>query len=52
MHIVFQQEDVNTLSKSFELDESLRSEIFEIKDDYAAGPLKNIPFIIYKRKII
>ena len=42
MHIVFQQEDVNTLSKSFELDESLRSEIFEIKDDYAAGPLKNI----------
>ena len=42
MHIVFQQEDVKTLSKSFELDESLRSDIFEIKDDYAVGPLKNI----------
>ena len=42
MHIVFQQEDVKTLSKSFELDESLRSEIFEIKDDYAVGPLGNI----------
>ncbi|MEO9005014.1 MAG: DUF3658 domain-containing protein [Ginsengibacter sp.] len=42
MHIVFQQEDVNTLLKSFELDESLRSEIFEIKDDYAVGPIKDI----------
>ena len=42
MHIVFQQDDVNTLSKSFELDESLRSKIFEIKDDYAVGPLNGI----------
>lgn len=42
MHIVFQQEDVKTLSKAFELDESLQSEIFEIKDDFAVGPLKNI----------
>jgi hypothetical protein len=42
MHIVFQQEDVKTLSKTFELDESLRSEIFEIKDDFAVGPLKDI----------
>jgi len=42
MHIVFQQEDVNTLTKSFDLDESLRDEIVEIKDDYAVGPLMNI----------
>ncbi len=42
MHIVFQQEDVKTLSKTFELDESLRSDIFEIKDDFAVGPLKDI----------
>ncbi len=42
MHIVFQQEDINTLSKSFELDETLRSEIVLIKDDFAVGPLKNI----------
>ena len=42
MHIVFQQEDVKTLSKSFELDESLRDEIFEIKDDFAVGPLHEI----------
>jgi hypothetical protein len=42
MHIVFQQPDINTLTKSFDLDESLRDEIVEIKDDYAVGPLKNI----------
>ncbi len=42
MHIVFQQEDVKTLSKTFELDDSLQSKIFEIKDDFAVGPLKNI----------
>ena len=42
MHIVFQQEDINTLSKSFDLDESLRSEIVLIRDDFAVGPLKDI----------
>ena len=41
-HVVFQQEDVKTLSKSFELDDSLRGKIFEIKDDFAVGPLKDI----------
>jgi hypothetical protein len=42
MHIVFQKEDINTLTKSFDLDESLRGEIIEIRDDYAVGPLKDI----------
>lgn len=42
MHIVFQQEDIKTLSKSFELDESIRGEIVLIKDDFAVGPLKEI----------
>lgn len=42
MHIVFQQADINTLSRSFDLDESLNDEIVEIKDDYAVGPLKDI----------
>jgi hypothetical protein len=42
MHIVFQEQDINTLTKSFDLDESLRDEIVEIKDDYAVGPIKNI----------
>ncbi len=42
MHIVFQQEDIYTLSKSFELDETLRGELIQIKDDFAVGPLKDI----------
>ena len=42
MHIVFQKEDQNTLTKSFELDESLRDEIVVIKDDYSLGPIKDI----------
>lgn len=42
MHIVFQQADINILSKSFDLDESLRNEIVQIKDDFAVGPLKDI----------
>lgn len=42
MHIVFQKEDINTLSNSFDLDESLRDEIIQIKDDFSVGPLKNI----------
>ena len=42
MHIVFQEQDINTLTKSFDLDESLRDEIVGIKDDYAVGPIKNI----------
>ncbi len=41
-HVVFQQEDVKTLKKSFELDETLSGRIYEIKDDFAVGPLKNI----------
>jgi len=42
MHIVFQKEDQNTLTKSFELDESLRDEIVVIKDDFSLGPIKDI----------
>ena len=42
MHIVFQQQNINTLSKSFELDESLRNEIILITDDFSVGPLKDI----------
>jgi hypothetical protein len=42
MHIVFQKEDINTLTKSFNLDESLRKEVIEIRDDYSVGPLKHI----------
>lgn len=42
IHIVFQQADVPALQKSFELDESIRGEIIEIKDEFAVGPIKDI----------
>ncbi|MEP7231463.1 MAG: DUF3658 domain-containing protein [Ginsengibacter sp.] len=42
LHIVFQEQDVIALSKSFELDEGLKGNITEIKDDFSAGPLLNI----------
>jgi hypothetical protein len=42
IHVVFQSADVTTLKKAIELDESLDADIFEIKDDFAVGPLENI----------
>ena len=42
IHIVFQQADVDTLKKAMELDTSLSGEIFEIKDEWGVGPLKDI----------
>lgn len=42
IHIVFQHADVAVLKKSFELDETLRGEIIEIKDDFAVGPIAHI----------
>lgn len=42
IHIVFQEADVAPLLKSFELDETLKGEIMQVKDDYAVGPLLNI----------
>ena len=42
IHIVFQQADITTLKKAIELDETLKGEVLEIKDDFAVGPLENI----------
>lgn len=42
IHIVFQHADVAALAKSFDLDETLRGDIIEIKDDFAVGPIMNI----------
>lgn len=42
IHLVFQTADVDTLKKAIELDESLQGDIFEIKDEFAVGPLDNI----------
>lgn len=39
MHIVFQADGAVALRKSFDLDESLRGEIFIVRDDYSVGPL-------------
>lgn len=42
MHVVFHEGDINSLSKSFELDESLRADVVCINGDYSVGPLENI----------
>ena len=42
IHIVFNTADIEALAKSFDLDETLRGEIVQIKDDFAVGPIKNI----------
>ncbi|MDQ2751915.1 MAG: DUF1835 domain-containing protein [Bacteroidota bacterium] len=42
LHIVFQDNDIQTLQKAMELDEALAGEIVQIKDDFAVGPIENI----------
>jgi len=39
IHVVFQEADISALQKSFELDETLTGDIFQIKDDFAVGPV-------------
>ena len=41
-HIVFNEADIDALAKSFELDETLKGDIIQAKDDYAIGPIKDI----------
>lgn len=40
IHIVFQQADVDVLKQAIELDDTLKGEIFEIKDEWGVGPLQ------------
>jgi hypothetical protein len=42
IHIVFNEPDIDVISKAFELDETLTGEIVIVRDDYAVGPLENI----------
>ena len=42
IHIVFNTADIDVLKQAMELEASLQGEIFEIKDDFAVGPLLNI----------
>lgn len=41
-HIVFQKNDVETLQKAIQLDESLQGDVIQVADDFAVGPLLNI----------
>ena len=42
LHIVFQQDDVQLLKEAIKLDESLVGDVFEIKDEWGVGPLKDL----------
>ncbi|HEX5024201.1 MAG TPA: DUF1835 domain-containing protein [Agriterribacter sp.] len=42
IHIVFNEADVEVLKKAIELDETMRGEVIQVKDDYAVGPLLDI----------
>lgn len=42
IHIVFQSADVDVLKKAMELDETLRGAIFEIRDEWGVGPLRDL----------
>src|SRR5688572_30235717 len=42
LHIVFQQDDVQLLKEAIKLDPSLAGDMFEIKDEWGVGPLKDL----------
>ncbi len=42
IHVVFNEPDVDVISKAIELDESLAGQVLLIRDDYAVGPIENI----------
>ena len=42
IHVVFQQSDVEVLQQAMELDELLKGEVFEIKDDLGVGPVSGL----------
>ncbi|HEU4470764.1 MAG TPA: DUF1835 domain-containing protein [Flavisolibacter sp.] len=42
IHIVFQQADIDVLTRAIELDESLQGRVEIIRDDYAVGPIENL----------
>jgi hypothetical protein len=42
IHVVFQHYDVDVIKRAIELDEGLQGEVFEIKDEWGVGPLKDL----------
>lgn len=41
IHIVFNEADIAVLQQAMELDETLKGDIRQVKDDFAVGPLKD-----------
>jgi Domain of unknown function (DUF1835)/Protein of unknown function len=42
IHIVFNEADIDVMKKAIEMDESLKGDVVQIKDEYAVGPLQEI----------
>jgi len=42
IHIVFQHYDTHVIKEAMKLDENLQGEVFEIKDEWGVGPLKDL----------
>ena len=42
LHIVFQEADIQTLQNAIELDKTLQGDVWQIKDEFAVGPISNI----------
>src|SRR4051812_12929400 len=42
VHIVFNEADTTVLQQAIALDDSLRGDVWQVKDDYAVGPLAGI----------
>src|SRR5882724_635372 len=42
IHIVFNTADIEVLQKAIEMDESMKGDVIQIKDEYAVGPIKDI----------
>jgi len=42
IHIVFNEADVNVLKDAMLLDESLKGEVFQVKDEFAVGPIQDL----------
>lgn len=42
IHIVFNTADIDVLAQAFELDEEMRGDIIEIKDEWGVGPIQGL----------
>ena len=42
IHVVFNEQDAEAISKALELDETMAGKVMVVRDDYAVGPLDNL----------